>query len=214
MTTASFTYDSTEANSSFECRLDTPTVTGTFQPCNTQPKNYASLGQGSHTFHVRATDPAGNTDQTPDTYTWVIDTQAPNTFIDEDTAPGNGNANHRTTSNDASFDIFSSDPTVTFECRLDPTGPGGWSACPSPQPYTGLPDGPHRFEVRAKDPAGNVDPTPDFWNWEIYSGLPNTVITDMPDNPTNSTSAHFEFTSSIPGSTLRVHVRRLGAGTV
>ena len=32
---------------------------------------------------------------------------------------------------------------------------------------TGLTAGPHVFQVRAKDPDGNVDPTPDFYEWLI-----------------------------------------------
>ncbi len=61
---------------------------------------------------------------------------------------------------------------LTFECQLDG---GGWSACASPASYTGLSDGPHTFEVRAKDPAGNVDPTPAVWTWVIDAAPPVTT---------------------------------------
>ena len=68
-TDASLEFSSSEAGSSFECRLDD----GAFGACSS-PKAYTGLGQGTHTFAVRATDGAGNTDATPDTRTWTVDT--------------------------------------------------------------------------------------------------------------------------------------------
>ena len=76
-TGASFTFSSTEAGSTFECELDG----AGFCSC-TSPKSYAGLADGSHTFKVRATDPAGNTDGSPAQFTWTVDTAAPNTTID------------------------------------------------------------------------------------------------------------------------------------
>ena len=54
---------------------------------------------------------------------------------------------------------FSSDDLLftTFECRLDE---GPFFPCTSPYTSFALADGPHRFQVRALDTAGNVDPTP------------------------------------------------------
>ncbi|WP_272472766.1 right-handed parallel beta-helix repeat-containing protein [Baekduia alba] len=78
-TSASFTFAATESGSTFECRLDG----GSWSTC-TSPKSYTSLAAGSHTFDVRATDAASNTDATPASVTWTIGTfsTAP-TFVGE-----------------------------------------------------------------------------------------------------------------------------------
>jgi hypothetical protein len=52
---------------------------------------------------------------------------------------------------------FSSQPGTSFECRLDS---GSYVPCSSPRTTSHLADGSHRFSVRARDPSGNVDPTP------------------------------------------------------
>src|SRR4029078_3612943 len=49
-----------------------------------------ALAEGSHTLDVRAIDPAGNTDATPASYTWIIDTGAPSVTITAPTTYLNG----------------------------------------------------------------------------------------------------------------------------
>jgi uncharacterized delta-60 repeat protein len=62
-----FSFDSSEPGSTFECRVDG----GSFSPCSS-PHTTSSLGDGPHAFGVRATDPAGNTDPTPASRSWTI----------------------------------------------------------------------------------------------------------------------------------------------
>jgi Periplasmic copper-binding protein (NosD) len=54
-TTAKFKFQSNEAGSSFECKLDK----GKFKKCKS-PKTYKELKPGKHVFKVRAVDKAGN----------------------------------------------------------------------------------------------------------------------------------------------------------
>ncbi len=184
---ASFGFSSTETGSTFECRLDG----GTFSAC-TSPQTYAGLIDGSHTFEVQATGPAGNTDPTPASYTWTIDTVPPDTNLTDQPDDPSDSA-------DASFGFNSTETGSTFECRLDG---GTFSACSSPQAYTGLVDGIHTFEVRAIDAAGNTDPTPASYTWTINTAPPDTTITDQPDDPSDSPDASFSFTSNKAGSTF------------
>jgi hypothetical protein len=65
--TAAFEFASSEAGSTFACRLDT----GAWSPCSVQ-KSYSPVTLGSHTFSVRATDLAGNTDPAPPSRTWSV----------------------------------------------------------------------------------------------------------------------------------------------
>jgi hypothetical protein len=60
--TAKFRFASSEAGSTFQCRLDKKK----FKPCRS-PKKYKRLKPGKHVFEVRAIDAAGNKDKTPAT---------------------------------------------------------------------------------------------------------------------------------------------------
>jgi hypothetical protein len=149
-TSASFSFNG-EAGASFQCQLDD----GGFSAC-TSPKSYPGpLAAGSHTFHVRQIDTAGNTG--PDaTFTWTIDTSAPDTTIDSSPS--------EPSPADVSFDFSSSESGSSFECSLDGAP---FTPCSSPEPYTGLASGPHTFEVRATDAVGNTDATPAMFAWSV-----------------------------------------------
>jgi hypothetical protein len=69
----------------------------------------------------------------------------------------------------ASFAFASSEPGSTFECQLDGSN---WSTCSSPTSYAGLVDALHAFAVRAKDAAGNADPTPAGHTWTVDAIVP------------------------------------------
>jgi large repetitive protein len=189
--TGNFTFSSTQNGSTFQCSIDG----GAFAACAT-PFETRALTDGSHTFRVRAVDPAGNVDSTPASYTWVIDTIGPDTMITS--APPNPSR-----VDSARFEFTSSEAGSTFECRLDTAA---FAPCSTPLMLNGIADGTHTFEVRAVDPAGNVDPTPARYTWVIDTAAPETTITSEPSNPTNDPTGDFTFTSSENGSTFECRV--------
>jgi hypothetical protein len=136
-------------------------------------------------------------DITPPSHIWTIDTEPPNTTI-------TAKPPALTNSPDAIFQ-FTSEPAATFECRLDG---GGWSSCASPKNYTDLHDGEHSFEVRATDPAGNVDPSPAMDSWTIDATPPEVTITEAPSGVTDQTTATIAFTGEA-GAAFRCRLDNL-----
>jgi uncharacterized protein len=195
---ASFTFSGTDdvtatGSLTFECKLDGGSVTA----C-TSPQNYTGLSDGSHTFEVRAIDGANNPDPTPASFTWVIDTTAPDTTI-------NSNPSNPSNSSSASFTFSGTDSSTgvtSFECKLDT---GGFAACTSPQNYTGLADGSHTFQVRAIDGAGNIDPTPASFTWTIDATAPSVTINQAAGqaDPTGNSPINFTvlFSEAVTGFT-------------
>jgi Tol biopolymer transport system component len=99
-TTASFSFSSSEAGSTFECSRDA----ASFTAC-TSPKSYSSLTQGNHTFRVRAIDKTGNTDASPASRSWFVDTVVPKGTI----SINGGNAS--TSSRSVTLRLSASDPS-------------------------------------------------------------------------------------------------------
>jgi hypothetical protein len=64
-TSATFAFTDTDPTATFECSLDN----SAFTAC-TSPKQFTDLGNGSHTFQVRATTTGGTS--SPASYTWTI----------------------------------------------------------------------------------------------------------------------------------------------
>jgi hypothetical protein len=176
------TFDfSSEAGATFVCRLDAAL---TFTPC-ADPETFTGLGNGEHRLEVSAVDAAGNMDPTPAVYTWTVDVTAPDTTIVS--GPPS-----RTNATSATFD-FSSEAGATFECSLDGAA---FTACADPETFTGLTaEKAYTLQVRARDAAGNVDPTPASYTWTVDRTAPDTVIVSGPPNPSNSPDATFDFSS-------------------
>ncbi|NWG21820.1 MAG: choice-of-anchor D domain-containing protein, partial [Chloroflexi bacterium] len=180
----SFSFSSTEAGATFECRV----LPAAFAPC-TSPQNLTLPG-GSRTFEVRARDAVGNIDATPASRTWTVDATPPDTSI---TGGPSGTVN----TDSASF-TFSSTEAGTFQCSLDGAP---FTACTSPQNYAGLADGAHTFAVRAIDTVNNIDSTPATRTWTVDTTPPDTSITGGPaEGSSSGPDVSFTFSSTETGT--------------
>jgi len=180
---ATFVFTSSEAGATFQCQLDA----GSWITCFS-PYGYLSLGDGLHTFRVRATDQAGNVDSTPDVRNWRVDATPPTITITS--GPGEGAFIHTST---VDFAFTSDESPTIFECNFDSAG---WANCSSPAAYSNLSEGAHRFEVRGTDSAGNTS-SPVQRNFTTDYTPPTLAFTSSPPEGglVNSSSAHFEFTA-------------------
>ena len=113
VTAPSYTFTSTLAGSTFECKLDEPgAATGTYTSC-APPQVYGPLTDGRYTFSVRATR-AGITDPTPVTRPFTVDTVAPR--LDWIEVPPQHTNNPM-----ARLEFRATEPDSTFTCRFDQT---------------------------------------------------------------------------------------------
>ncbi|HEU4906627.1 MAG TPA: Ig-like domain-containing protein, partial [Solirubrobacterales bacterium] len=147
-TAASFEFTGTDPGgsgpASFECRLDG----GAWMACASS-QAYADLGEGQHSFAVRALDNAGNRDQSPAEFEWQVDLTPP--AVQVESGPDN------LTSNPSPSFGFSAEAGAALACSIDTGAPsfGPCSKATSHTPATPLSDGAHAFRVRATDAAGN-----------------------------------------------------------
>ncbi|HUQ03822.1 MAG TPA: LamG-like jellyroll fold domain-containing protein [Kofleriaceae bacterium] len=180
--TATFAF-SGEAGARFECSIDG----GSYADC-TSP-HPVPVVDGTHTFAVRAVDAAGNLDPTPATHSWVVDSVAPSTSI-------NSGPPATVASSSATFDLASNE-NGTFECALDG---GAYVTCSDPHMITVV-DGAHTLLVRARDAAGNPDPTPASWSWTSDATGPVVTITAPGSGVTTAAYVVVNFTTDEAATT-------------
>lgn len=209
--TPTFTFTSPGSPfATFECSVDS----GGFGPCSGPGEHTtAALADGTHTFEVRATDVAGNVDQTPAVTTFTVDTVPPETTIDSGPASISNNPTPE-------FSFSSGDASATFTCRLD-----GQSIAPCFSPFTSPPlsNGAHTFEVLATDAAGNLDASPALLSFTIDTALPPSSSEPVPPDTgaagssATASAAPVRAATSfvlIAKRTIRVSRRRLASVTV
>jgi hypothetical protein len=166
-TTATFGFSSDKSGSTFACQLDG----GPTSDCtNPSTAVYDELGDGSHTFTVRATSPLGNTGEAA--YTWTVDTVAPESAIISGPPASSNSAS-------AAFTFTSSESGSTFFCSINSSG---FAPCTSPQTYSGLGDGTYTFRVQAVDAVGNADPSAATYTWTISGVGPPVADLRPPAN--------------------------------
>ena len=144
--TGTFAFTAT-GQSTLTCRLD-----GVDQTTCASPESVIALTDGTHTYAVVANSGLGS--QVVLSYTWVVDTLAPD-------APTISAPDPRTTSTSALIAVFPGDPGDVITCTVD----GSPTACTAPINLNSLTEGGHSVTATATDAAGNTAET--HFDWTI-----------------------------------------------
>lgn len=195
LTSASFTFNSNQTGSTFECNLD-----GAGYAACTSPRVFTGLASGAHTFLVKATDTTAHTDATPASLTWTIEQTAPTVSLTApaDNAAVTGSFTLSATAAD-SFKMGRVEVLINGSVvGSDSTATAGsysylWNS-------TSRGDGPVTLQARAVDAAGNK--TTSASRTLNMDNAPNTTITSGPTGTVTATSATFSFTATQAGSTF------------
>ena len=172
---AVFTFTSDQASSTYECAFDG----ADFAPCGfgTPPSGAAWVVEnGEHEFAVRATNPQGIVGE-ESLYLWLVelaaDTEAPNAVFNS--GPQSGTLLQEATFTFGGTDNRTPSAELTFECSLDSTT--SWNSCTSPEMLSDLTRGSHTLWLRAIDAEGNVDSSPDSYEWLVAPPPVATILT-------------------------------------
>jgi Big-like domain-containing protein/galactose oxidase-like protein/Kelch motif protein len=136
----------------------------------------ASLTPNSYPFTINAAQGAGcgGGPTRTSAATLIVDNTPPDTSLTAQ--PSNPTNSTNASVSFVGTDNASAPANLTFECNLDAAG---FNTCTSPKSYVGLSAASHNFQVRAKDQAGNVDPTPASFTWTIDTTPP--AVPSTPD---------------------------------
>jgi hypothetical protein len=158
---------------------------------------------GSHTLTAEGEDAAGNSASA--TRVLVVDNTPPDTSITD--GPSGQILVGSATFSFTGLDTLTGTPSLVFAWRLDG---GAWSAfsADTSATVTNLAEGPHTFEVKAQDLAGNEDPTPGSRDFSVRLGPAITSIT--PDEGPIGTLVTITGANFQPGQTT-VSFNGLGA---
>jgi hypothetical protein len=212
-TTVTFGFESSEAGSTFECRVAPSGVTpGDWGPCSDPTSHTASgFSDGSYVFSVRATDPYGNPDPMPPTTTFTVDTVAPTVGVTGPAGETVGPASTLTWAFDAQ-DAGSG--VAAVECSVVALGAarsfGACSAMTSGHSVSGLAGGAHELAVRATDEAGNE--TVVTRTFIVDDVAPATSVLSGPANGARIRvrSVRYDLGSTEDGSTFDCRLYRAG----
>ncbi|TYL49691.1 PKD domain-containing protein [Nocardioides sp. BGMRC 2183] len=148
---ATFRFASSEADSTFSCRLDARA----WKTC-TSPVTYRKLRQGAHRLRVRATDAAGNADATPVQRRWVVDTRGPVVTGKRPATTRDRTPTIRATVRDRHSKVRAKDLRMRVDGRATPglryvarTGRVAWT------PRRTLAPGRHVVRLTVRDAVGN-----------------------------------------------------------
>ncbi len=203
--TPSFTFSSSEPGSSFQCRFDA----AAFGACSGPGAAHtaaAALTEGAHSFEVRATDQAANTDQTPASRSFTVDSLAPDApTIETSTpaSPANDNDPELVGSAEAGSTIRIYKAATAADCT-----PANLAATGTEAAFAGA-----GLTVSVADDttttSGRRPPTPATppmlgpVHYTEDSTAPETTIDSGPAGETSDSTPTFTFSSSEPGSSFQ-----------
>ncbi|HEX2160423.1 MAG TPA: Ig-like domain repeat protein [Thermoleophilaceae bacterium] len=145
---------SSETDMGYACKIGGSSSFNNTIPCDTGRPFDLTGQEGSRTLRVWAVDRAGNVSSSPATRTFEVDGVLPEVALDR--SPNADFTQLRSISFD--YEVTNEDDDVQFGCRVNAETfaicPGTLAGVRSLGPN--LPDGSYRFEVRARDSAGNV----------------------------------------------------------
>ncbi len=192
--TPTFTFTSNEQGT-FECSIDG----GAFAPCSS-PFTLPSLGEGPHTFTVRAVDEAGNPSGDV-TRSWTVDTLAPGAPSIDSPADGATVADSTPT---VSGDAGSAEADSTISVYINGVLSGTTTANPdgswSYTVPTALTDNTYALTATATDAAGNDSALSTAVDVRIDVNDPIAQITGKPGTVSNDSTPTFTFSSNEPGT--------------
>jgi hypothetical protein len=142
----------------FTCSLDG----GGLQPCSSPFLSPAPLADGVHGFVVQGVDVSGRVG-TSEVVEFKIDSKPPRTFFRKH-PPKTIHTQRRQAK--AVFRFGSNERDVTFVCKVD----AGFQRFCKPRLVKRFSVGKHVISVRARDAAGNVDPSPAVYRFRVKRG--------------------------------------------
>ncbi len=178
-----------EAGTTLACSVDS-TADVAFKTC-VPGDTFSLTTAGTHTLRIRSTDSAGNVSSAT-SINVTADLTAPQVAI---TAPASG----ATVGAGYQFLFASSSTDVAgFRCRL---GTNAFTECTSPKVYADIANGANRFEVEARDTAGNTTVAGVNFTVLIADTTPPTVSAD-PVGGTYGPSTKITLTANEAGAKI------------
>lgn len=174
--TAKLQFTTEAAEASFECSRDD----GAWETC-ASPKEYIGLGEGRHTFAVRAVH-GGLSAADPPSAEWNVEPAPPPapTITAEPSSPS--------ALTDPVFAFGNITAGDTLQCDLDGRG---WGECAQISDFPGLANGEHLLEARQLNRANVPSPAAGY-AWVIDTSAPPVPsITSAPASPSAQANAAF-----------------------
>ncbi len=200
--TPTFAFSSSEAGSTFECKVDA----GAFAAC-TSPFTTSALADGTRTFQVRAVDNGSNLDPTPAAQTFTVDTATPATpsiTASSPASPANNNSPRLsgTAAAGTTVKIYK-----TADCSGAPAVTGSAANFASPGLAVSVgDDSSTAFRATTTSAASNVSACSAPFTYVEDSTAPDTVIDSGPPATGNDSTPTFSFHSTQVGSTFECQV--------